>query len=559
MSRVAVLFAGLLMACGGAVVCEDTPTDADIAQLIRRLGSESYEDRAAAAKALDRIGPLALPQIVEAARGNTDPEVRRAATVIQQDIRSRRLAAEQFEELVSIVTKPMGEHGLCKIPAGELRAIIVNELYTHEGLPIPPPLARIANKDETWLIAAYAALGDHRLLDPEGDWEKSSSTMLAKVDPHARLIRPKDFKPASRLPDTLGIDLELDRLAETKQLRVASIRIHGPAYKAGMRVGDYIEAVTIRNPQNDFDLFLEAVTFDGKVATPDEIAAAILLPGTSSASFVVRRTGTSQLVLFEVKPGPAPSESVLGVRRTEADEWTYWLDERNRIAYVRLPSFEAPEEDVLAVVERLERAGMKALVVDLRFNSEGALWTSVQLAARFVPDRCLGTFVFRANYTWEVPDELWDERAAMVPVICLVNRESANASELFAAALQDHKRATIVGERTAGRVGTQIDLPYLQPFGRHSLCITDSVLLRPDGRKLDRMKIPGHPDDEWGVTPDDGLRIDLTDRERAELAAHLKRTAALYPPGQRPASDFKDRQLEAALARLRADLDKGRR
>jgi hypothetical protein len=62
-----------------------------------------------------------------------------------------------------------------------------------------------------------------------------------------------------------------------------------------------------------------------------------------------------------------------------------------------------------------------------------------------------------------------------------------------------------------------------------------------------------------GVTPDEGFRIDLTDRERAELAAHLKRTAALYPPGRRPASDFKDRQLEAALARLRGDLDKLRR
>ncbi len=134
-------------------------------------------------------------------------------------------------------------------------------------------------------------------------------------------------------------------------------------------------------------------------------------------------------------------------------------------------------------------------------------------------------------------------------MVCLVNGASSGASEILAAALQDHRRALVVGERSRGKVSVQ----NIQPWEGGELTLTTAVGLRPGGGKLDRVALPGRPADEWGVTPSLGLALNLPAAERAALAEHLRQAEIIHRRDARPTrSAFNDRQLGLALIYLRS-------
>src|SRR5262249_37265911 len=133
---------------------------------------------------------------------------------------------------------------------------------------------------------------------------------------------------------------------------------------------------------------------------------------------------------------------------------------------------------------------------------------------------------------------------------CLVNGDTARMAEVLAACLQDHKRAMIIGERTAGNVGGMNNY-NADPFLRGK--VTAGGDLPPNGQKLERHQPPGKPSDEWGVTPDQGFELALSAKERDQLRAHFENQLVIPPPGQakEQAPAFKDRQLEMAVEYLR--------
>lgn len=130
-----------------------------------------------------------------------------------------------------------------------------------------------------------------------------------------------------------------------------------------------------------------------------------------------------------------------------------------------------------------------------------------------------------------------------VPLVCLINGDSCRSSEVLAACLQDHKRAVILGEKSRGKASSQI---VRRVVGGRDLAFTASVWLRPSGKKLDRMSIPGY-DDSWGVTPDAGQAITLPPAERVALRQFLERRMIIRHHDQpAPMEQFVDRQLERA-------------
>src|SRR5262249_666456 len=131
-----------------------------------------------------------------------------------------------------------------------------------------------------------------------------------------------------------------------------------------------------------------------------------------------------------------------------------------------------------------------------------------------------------------------------LPVVGLVSKETPRAADVFAAALQDHRRAAVVGERSRGKASVQ----NILHIDGSELTLTTAVFLRPSGKKLDRIALPGHDADEWGVTPDSGNVVRLSPEEKDARTAHLERRAIIPRrdvPVKEPA--FKDRQLERAL------------
>src|SRR5207245_49140 len=120
-------------------------------------------------------------------------------------------------------------------------------------------------------------------------------------------------------------------------------------------------------------------------------------------------------------------------------------------------------------------------------------------------------------------------------------------SEIVAAALQDHQRAWVLGERTYGLASVQ----NIQPFEDGAIKLTRALFRRPSGRNLNKSSTGGQDEDEWGVAPDEVIQ--LTSKERADLS-ESQRFSEIIQPSDRPAQDkpeFKDRQLEAALEYLR--------
>jgi C-terminal processing protease CtpA/Prc len=150
--------------------------------------------------------------------------------------------------------------------------------------------------------------------------------------------------------------------------------------------------------------------------------------------------------------------------------------------------------------------------------------------------------VYRADNTKDAQTDF--------PMVCLVNGVSASGSEIVAAALQDHRRAYLVGERTYGKGTVQ----NVDRFDGGKFVLTTSTFQRPSGKNLDRAAGAGRDDETWGVIPD--RVVALTPNERGDLHEAQRKTEIIRrgKPAGEVEKELNDRQLEAALEYLRAQM-----
>jgi carboxyl-terminal processing protease len=343
----------------------------------------------------------------------------------------------------------------------------------------------------------------------------------------------------------VGPGLQLGWDTRSRRVRVISPVKDSPAHRAGVHAGDVITHIVQEGDDEDPCRVQVLSTRGWSVA---EVAKKLLgKPGTR-VRFTVRREGVSKPLEFEVVRAPVELETVLGHHRRHDDNWDYLIDPVHRIGYVRLTAFDRnTARDLRRVLGRLNRVGLKGLILDLRFHPGGLLDTGIKVANLFVEEGLL--LSIRPGAGREARFEAQpQDRLVRCPVVCLVNGATTRVSEAVAACLQDHRRALIVGERSRGEGG----IWNIQPAKHRDLKLTTAVLLRPSGQKLDRIRMPGHGADEWGVTPDPGFDLPLPARERAALHQHLDSLTVIpwCPPAK--GAGFTDRQLTLALAYLQS-------
>jgi carboxyl-terminal processing protease len=275
-------------------------------------------------------------------------------------------------------------------------------------------------------------------------------------------------------------------------------------------------------------------------------------PGTK-VKLSVRREGLAEPLEFEVRRAVIEVESVMGVKRRDNDDWDYTLDPANRIAYVRLSGFARNTfRDLNKVMSKLNGQGISGLILDLRFNPGGLLSSAVQISDLFIDDGKIVTI--RPRVGREQTEHGRHEGSYLdFPMVCLVNGMSASGSEIVAACLQDHLRAIIMGERSYGKGSVQ----NIQPFEGGELKLTTASFWRPNGKNLNKSSTSGKDEEEWGVIPNRGFILKLSERERDELFEH-QRDSEIIPrrdaPPKEKKTDFKDRQLEMALEYLRGQI-----
>lgn len=379
--------------------------------------------------------------------------------------------------------------------------------------------------------------------------EAAIAGMVGALDEYSRYVPPA--KAARFDEDTMGTydGIGLLMVQHGDDLVVHFPFLDSPAERAGLRPGDRILAV------------------DG---TP--VSSFAVADRTTATNQRVRgRAGTRvRLQVGRGEQAPFDVEVERGAVLRPCVKWAHLVDADAGLGYVHIADFHQETAHQLAdAITALQQqpGGLRGLILDLRFDGGGLLDEGVDTARLFVPKGTLVTTRRRGQVV-----ESYDAIAARcrfpdLPLVVLVNEHSASASEVLTGALQDHRRAAIVGVRTYGKgmVNT------IFSWQRHDfrLKLTTAHYYTPSGRNIDKSHAAGTPADTGGIAPDVEARAtpaqaqailtglaqhEAPRRYRDELQALAARLGFPVPGPLPPA---RDPQLAAALAALRERIPAG--
>ncbi|QDU95270.1 S41 family peptidase [Lignipirellula cremea] len=365
--------------------------------------------------------------------------------------------------------------------------------------------------------------------------EAAIEGMLTKLDQYSAYIPPEQidrFKSGVE-SEFGGIGIRVS--VEGGILKVISPILGSPAYKAGVLAGDTIVEIEGESTRG---------------ITIDEAIAKLKGKVDTSVKVSVLHEGEEKPIPVELTRKTVRVATVLGDTRNDDDSWNYMFDEDQKIGYVRINTFgRHTTEELKETLDLLNAAGIKALVLDLRFNPGGLLSCAIEVSDLFVEE---GKIVSTAGRN--APARRWDAHTrgtyADFPMVILVNRYSASASEIVSACLQDHERAVVIGERTWGKGSVQ-NIITLED-GRSALKLTTASYQRPSGKNIHRFE-GATDEDAWGVIPNEGFLIKLSTEELREYNEFRRQRDIV---GRKPEEGeaFEDRQLLAALSYLRGRL-----
>ncbi len=334
---------------------------------------------------------------------------------------------------------------------------------------------------------------------------------LRKLDPHSEYLNGKQLKQfesdAQGSFGGVGILLALD--PTTKFLKVDHPMPGTPAYDAGIIADDLIVKIG--------DKSTEGITVaDARKLITGE-------PGTK-VTLTIRRAGRDPAdAEVELTRGAIAQHPVSGVRRRADDptKWEWTLDKADGIAYIRLTGFnELTTKELKAAMEEIERDGAKALVLDLRENPGGLLNEAINVCDLFLTEGKIVSTRDRRNK--ERTHDAKKDGTMFLPaeqkhIVVLVNDNSASASEIVAAALQDHKRAVVIGERSYGKGSVQKLLRFSAGEEKVGVKLTTETYWRPSNKNMDRKLAEKDGSNEWGVTPDFEVKTTKEEKFRADV------------------------------------------
>jgi carboxyl-terminal processing protease len=324
-----------------------------------------------------------------------------------------------------------------------------------------------------------------------------------------------------------------------------------PAYEAKIRAGDRILKIDGQSTQG---MAVEDASrrLRGKAGTP--------------VTLLMLHEGETQPTEITLVRRVIQVDTVLGDTRNPDGTWNYFLAGPGRIAYVRITAFADAEKsdesgarakstvaDLKDVLEHLAEQGMRGLVLDLRDNRGGSLLAAVEMCDLLIASGEIVTVRDRQGRVGHRYDASGKAPFAGVPMAVLVNEDSASASEIVAACLQDHGRAVIVGQQSYGK-GTVQELMDLGQAG--TLKLTVATYWRPSGRNIHRNRGEEEPGATWGVLPDEGYEVVLDKEEFARFVRwrqdrDMPPLAGSHRPPDESAKPFVDRVLGKAVEYLR--------
>lgn len=370
----------------------------------------------------------------------------------------------------------------------------------------------VDSRHDAYLVAATAAqsLKQNLGLSTQGTVYEFVCGAISALDPYSAFMSSNQYSETMSQIEGNFVGLGVELRTHANHLEIVSVIPGGSASKGGIVAGDKITSVDRQS-----------------VAEIGSERAADLMRGVEG-SFV-------QLVLDR---GQGPQAVDLERRRVEIPSVDHVdiVDANGGVGYIRLTNFQkTTARDFDAAMWKLHRQGMRSLIVDVRGNPGGLLSASVEVADRFVGN---GVIVSTKGRN---PMEDYTHRANVsstwrVPLVVLVDENSASASEIFAAAIRDHHRGTIVGHRSYGKGSVQGIFPLNVSGG--GVRLTTARFYSPTGKAISEVGVnadvlvhhTAHSGAEQLTDKDNdaGMRIGIkTARVAAEKrAADRRQTAA---------------------------------
>jgi carboxyl-terminal processing protease len=328
--------------------------------------------------------------------------------------------------------------------------------------------------------------------------------MLKTLDPHSSFFDPRQYAQMRERQEGKYYGLGIQIQPIDGDITVMSIFEGSPAFKKGLRRGDVIARIESKDAK---DTAGKPTMLDAKGMSSEDAVKLLKGPKGTAVNISIKRRGYDQLIDLEVTRDEVNIVSVRGY---------FMIDDET--GYVKLGEFtETSNHEIGAALENLGGRGMKRLVLDLRDNPGGALDQAIAISNRFLPRGDM--IVYTRGRT---PNSDQDYRATEqsdythLPIVVLVNRNSASASEIVSGALQDHDRALVVGETTFGKALVQSVYRISENAG---LALTTGRYYTPSGRLIQR---------PWDGAFDEYLTYTLRDQkgERQRSNADLKYTDA---------------------------------
>ncbi|TWT78286.1 Carboxy-terminal processing protease CtpB precursor [Posidoniimonas polymericola] len=361
-----------------------------------------------------------------------------------------------------------------------------------------------------YVAQAYTTINDWSLEPPSrralinGAMRGMVAVLNEQGDAHSQYIGPRRAQPFmdEMRQEFGGIGVRIRMTGDPARLLLVGIPEPGsPAALAGVKPNDHVVQIDT-HPTAGLGMQEVIELMRGPVGEP------IVLR--------VLHDGETEPVDLPMVRDTISVASVFGDRRLSDGSWQFRLDEDPRVAHVRLTNFGSKTvSELTATLEGLTTLGVEALVLDVRENPGGALDAAIGVSDLFLPE---GAPIVETRGRRGVVEESYEASGdgpyLAMPVVVLVNGDSASASEIVAACLQDDGRAMVGGQRSYGKGTVQRLFPL--ESGTSYLKLTTSSYWRPSGVNIHRLSDAPEAD-PWGVSPDPELAVSMTDDEHLDF------------------------------------------
>lgn len=303
--------------------------------------------------------------------------------------------------------------------------------------------------------------------------EKLMPELMWHLDPHSVYIPASDLatvnEPLDGEFDGIGVVFNMT----TDTIVVLNVVPQGPSQKAGVQNGDRIIKI------NDS-------LVAGKNVRQDDIMKMLRGPRGTEVSISVLREGIKELVPISIIRDKIPIKSV---------DAAYMVTPE--VAFMRIINFaQYTYEEMMSALSTLKAQGMKKLIIDLRGNTGGYLGQPILMANEFLPDKSL--IVYTKDRQGKETKEYSDGKGRYkeVELAVLIDENSASSSEIFAGALQDNDRATIIGRRSFGKGLVQQQIPFADGS---AIRLSMARYYTPTGRSIQKPYTAGNKNYEEDI------------------------------------------------------------